>query len=199
MGESDDESARAAIMDATYRALCEHGYAELTTKAIAEEAGKSTALLHYYYDTKEELLVAFLEYLLENFNERVAFDDERDDPAEQLSTVIETLVGGPEDYRNFQTAMLELRSQAPYNEAYREQLRENDRELTALLAGIVERGIEAGVFRDVDPTRTARFIVAAIDGARSRWITLDDDERLGDVGAELQTYLEEHLLVDDAR
>lgn len=196
MDESGAESTREEIMRATYRALCTHGYADLTTKAIAEESGKSTALLHYYYDTKQDLLVAFLEYLLERFRERVEVGNDGADPATQLATLVERLLFGPDDYREFQTAMLELRSQTPYNPAYREQLVENDREFTGLVADIIERGIEAGVFEDVDPERTARYLTATIDGARTQWITLDDEDVLRDVHAELRTYLSEHLLTD---
>ncbi|MFB6079766.1 MAG: TetR/AcrR family transcriptional regulator [Haloferacaceae archaeon] len=196
MGERDPESTHEEIMRATYRALCEHGYADLTTKAIAEESGHSTALLHYHYDTKEDLLVAFLEYLIERFHETAVLDEDHDGPAEQLAAVVERLVFGPDDYKDFQTAMLELRSQAPYNRAYREQLRSNDRELRALLSGIVERGIEAGVFRAVDPDRTATYLLATIDGARTRWITLDDDDVLTDVHEELRIYVADRLLVD---
>ncbi|MFB6183720.1 MAG: TetR/AcrR family transcriptional regulator [Haloarculaceae archaeon] len=197
MSESDPESAREEIMHATYRALCEHGYADLTTKAIADESGTSTALLHYYFDTKEDLLVAFLEFLLERLQETVDVEAARDDPPKQLAILVEKLLFGPDDYKDFQTAMLELRSQAPFNAAYREQLRKNDREVTKLVADIVDRGIEAGVFRDVDPDRTARYLVATIDGARTQWVTLDDDAVLADVSEELRADLSERLLVGD--
>ncbi|MEF8974259.1 MAG: helix-turn-helix domain-containing protein, partial [Haloarcula sp.] len=39
------------IMDATYRALCTHGYADLTMQDIADESDKSKAALHYHYDS----------------------------------------------------------------------------------------------------------------------------------------------------
>jgi len=66
------EETRDRLMDATYRALCEHGYAALTMQDIADEGDCSKSLLHYHYDTKEELLVALLAYLLERFEARVA-------------------------------------------------------------------------------------------------------------------------------
>jgi len=59
------------IMRATYRALQEHGYADLTIKRIAEEYGKSTAAIHYHYDTKDDLLAAFLDYILDQFQNTV--------------------------------------------------------------------------------------------------------------------------------
>ena len=196
MSESGTDATDEEIMRATYRALCKHGYANLTTKAIAEESGKSKALLHYYYDTKEALLVAFLEYLLNNLREKVEPDADAD-PVEQLTTVLDQFVFGPDDYEEFQTAMLELRSQAPYNPAYREQLRTNDREITGLFADVIERGVAAGVFREVDPERTATFLVSTLDGARTRWIVLDDHSVLTDVHEELLTYVSERLLAGD--
>ena len=57
------------IMQATYRALSEHGYANLTIKRIAAEYGKSTAAIHYHYDTKDDLLAAFLDFLLDRFTD----------------------------------------------------------------------------------------------------------------------------------
>jgi len=57
-------------MEATYRALCAHGYADLTTQDIADESETSKASLHYHYDTKEELLLSFLDYLYDRFVER---------------------------------------------------------------------------------------------------------------------------------
>lgn len=197
MAESGPEAAREEIMHATYRALCKHGYADLTTKAIAEEAGKSTALLHYYYDTKQDLLVAFLEFLLKRLHEKVDVSETNGDPATQLTTLVETLLFGSDDYRDFQTAMLELRSQAPHNPSYREQLRKNDREFRTLVAEIIERGIDSGVFEDVDPDRTARYLISTVDGARTQWITLNDDDVLTAVHEELRTYISERLLVDD--
>ena len=35
------------VMEATCRALCEHGYADLTMQDVADESDKSTAALHY--------------------------------------------------------------------------------------------------------------------------------------------------------
>ena len=62
MGNSEGTErtdAQEEIMSATYEALCEHGYAALTVERIASELGKSTAAIHYHYETKDELLVAF--------------------------------------------------------------------------------------------------------------------------------------------
>ena len=53
---------RAKLVDAAYRTLVEQGYHETTMKDIATRAGLATGLAHYYFENKEELLLAALEH-----------------------------------------------------------------------------------------------------------------------------------------
>ena len=50
------------ILDAAFRSLAEDGYRETTMKEIAGRAGLATGLAHYYFDSKEDLLLAALEH-----------------------------------------------------------------------------------------------------------------------------------------
>jgi AcrR family transcriptional regulator len=166
---------REEIMEATYRALCEHGYAALTMQDIADEFDRSKSSLHYHYDTKGELLVAFIDHILADFEERVE-ESEGAPPDERLAAFVDWFVFGPDeaDRERFHVALLELRAQGPFNEAYREQLRRSDDLLVDTVAEILEDGIETGVFAETDPEATATLLVAALDGARTRQITLED-------------------------
>jgi len=192
--EADDgrSETQTAIMDATYRALCRRGYADLTMQSIADEFEKSKSLIHYHYDTKEELLAAFLDYLLDKFLAQVEVADD-DDPTERLDTLVEALLSGPERAGDFQVAMLELRSQTPYVEAYREAFAANDEYLAGLLAETIRDGIEAGAFCDVDPERAAETILVMIDGARTRSVVFDDDDTVANVRAAIDGYVNSHL------
>lgn len=164
-----------AIMDATYDALLEHGFADLTMQDIADEAEKSKSLLHYHYDTKQDLLIEFLDYLVERGQER-AQEHEDDPPSQHLREFVAGgLVDNDEEDWAFVTAVLELQAQAPHDETYREQLARNEATLRTHIADIVREGIESGDFRDVDAESTARLILAAIDGARTQRVVLDDD------------------------
>ncbi|MDY6817138.1 MAG: TetR/AcrR family transcriptional regulator [Halobacteriales archaeon] len=176
------DDTRADIMAATYRALCRHGYAALTMQAIADEFEKSKALLHYHYDTKQDLLVAFLEYLLEQFEDRITIE-EVDGPADRLDAFIDVLLFGrtdgqppDSDHWEFHTALLEIRAQAPYQDAYRDQLTRNYDAVEESLIAIIDQGIDAGAFTDADPEATAALILAAINGARLHQVSLDRDD-----------------------
>ena len=52
---------RDRIVDAAYRALLKQGYHQTSMKDIAAEAGVAPGLAHYYFETKEDLLVAVIE------------------------------------------------------------------------------------------------------------------------------------------
>lgn len=52
---------RDRIVDAAYRALLRQGYHQTSMKDIAAEAGVAPGLAHYYFETKEDLLVAVID------------------------------------------------------------------------------------------------------------------------------------------
>lgn len=172
-------------MDGVYRALRAHGYADVTMQDIADECSKSKSLLHYHYDTKEDLLVAFLDYVITDSEARVRAHAD-DPPAERLAGFVGWFVfeADAADREAFHIALLELRTQGPFNERIREQLVRSDRLLRGTVADILESGIEAGVFREVDVSETAALIVATLDGARTRQITLTGGADGTDAGSE---------------
>ena len=52
---SEASATRARIVDAAERVLLEEGYAAVTTRRIAAEAGVHAPLLHYYFLTIDDL------------------------------------------------------------------------------------------------------------------------------------------------
>lgn len=160
------------IMAATYRALCEHGHAAVTTQDIADEAGVSTAALHYHYDGKRDLLVSFLDWLLDGFEARlddaVAAADPEDAPERVVALLDEVLASPDAERREFRTAMVEVRAQAPYRPAYRERLTAFDDVVRERVREAVADGVDDGSFGDVDPDDVAAFLVTYATGAQAR-------------------------------
>ena len=60
-------AAEDALLDAAERVLVDAGYAAITTRRLAEEAGVNHGLVHYYFGSVENLLVR----TLERFTERL--------------------------------------------------------------------------------------------------------------------------------
>ncbi len=59
-----------AFLDAAERLLIEVGYANITTRRLAEEAGANHGLVHYYFGSMEQLFVAVLERYTDRLIER---------------------------------------------------------------------------------------------------------------------------------
>ena len=199
MGTESDDSVDThdAIMRATYRALCKHGYANLTMQDIADEFDKSRSLLHYHYDTKEELLLAFLDNLIGWIGDRLAESD-TEEPLERLQEYVDKFVVDPdqEGRESFALALLELRLQAAHNDAFQEKLAAHYRSNVEAVAEIIETGVEAGVFRETDPYETGEAIYTALVGARMYQVTLGAEDASGRMRDALAAFVVDDLLVD---
>ena len=193
----DPGSTREEILAAAYRALCAHGYADLTIDRIGEEFDKSVSLIYHHYDGKDDLLLACLEFMLENYRDDMGHAS---DPREELECLCDWLLftDAPPEDRQFVRALAELRGQAPHNRAYRDYYTRSDQFFQERIEAIVETGIERGAFRDVDPERTAQMIHTVLSGALFRYATSNDDEWLQAVRKELQDYVEGTLYVDES-
>ena len=185
------------IMGATYRALCKHGYAHLTMQDIADEFDKSRSLLHYHYDTKEELLLAFVDNIVGYIGDRLA-ESETEEPLERLEEYVDRFViePGEEDRETFALALLELRVQAVHNEAFRERLATHYETNVQTVADIVADGIKAGVFREVDPDATGEAIYTALVGARMYQVTLGAERASRRMRDQLAEFVVDDLLTD---
>lgn len=181
------------IMRATYRALRTYGYADLTIKNIAEEYGKSTAAVHYHYSTKDDLLAAFLDYILDQFVDAI-HEVETTDPEQRLDLLLDKLLVDPEDHPDLLIAMLEMQSQAPYKEEFAERFQQNDEYIRYLLRTVIDHGIDQGVFADVDAAHEARVLMTMVYGARTRAVVLDEQDALSTARRAAEAYVTAVLL-----
>jgi AcrR family transcriptional regulator len=203
MFDGDAEDTEAALMAATYEALCKHGYADLTIEKIGEEFDKSTSLLYHHYDGKDDLLVAFLGYVLDQFEADVPSDDVADSWSE-LQGLLDHVLAPTLDAgrREFTKAMVELRAQAAHRPAYRAAFTRHDQFFHDRLTTVVREGVERGEFTAVDPERVAAVIQTAFNGAMVQRVTTDPDDGGVPVEAvrrELEAMLDRHLRRTDAR
>jgi AcrR family transcriptional regulator len=182
------------IMEATYEVLLEYGYAGLSISRIADEFGKTKSSLYYYYDSKDDLLISFLDFALDRFETGIE-TEAGDDPAKALDHIVEVLLPlqlGDEEYR-VQTVITELRAQAVRNDTFRDQFSLIDERLVDTLSGIIERGIEDGTFEDVESARVAEFIVATINGTMTDRVTTNREAAPATVRLALSSYIDSEL------
>jgi TetR/AcrR family transcriptional regulator len=122
--------AEEALLDAAERLLVELGYAGITTRRLAAEAGVNHGLVHYYYGSLENLLVQVLERFTERMIERQRAMYAADMPfIEKWRTAMRYLVADSD----YQKVWWELQALAWNRPELREHVADVDDEWRAVL------------------------------------------------------------------
>ena len=161
------------IVDAMRASVAARGAAGSTFDHVAREAGVSRGLLHYYFGTKERLLV---EVVRRECDIRYELLDQALAGANSPDAVIDALVRSFEDYLADDPSLLllffELLPLAQRNPEIATELTELGRRTRTLLASILAAKNEAGVLQlRADPDTVAGFVLALADGLTVRRLT----------------------------
>jgi AcrR family transcriptional regulator len=165
---SGDKAAR--IVEAMRASVAARGIAGSTFDHVAREAGVSRGLLHYYFGTKERLLVEVVrresEVRLERIEEAIEASTDAED-------VLDALVRGFEDFLGDGPAapvmLYEMLTLAQRNEEIAAELANLGRRTRSHLSDALERKRESGVLAlRVDPELAALFLFSLADGVTVR-------------------------------
>lgn len=201
MTDNTSDSAWSApeeeIIEATYTALLKHGYADLSIARIGDELDRSKASIYHYYDSKDDLLVALLEFTVDEFEASLVTDSGQN-PAEDLKRLIATLLSPQSvaDDHEYQAVLVGFRSQAITNTRIRAQFTQADDRLANKIQELIERGIAEGVFQEINTSQVAEYILATITGAMSGRVTTDREDVVAAAHTSLISYIDSQLIQD---
>jgi AcrR family transcriptional regulator len=156
---------RAAIVRATVRCLARDGYAGLTMKRVAAEAGLSPGILHYYFRDKRAILASAAATVMADLDRRVATEARgARDARARLRALLRACLEVATASREFWTVFIELWGEALHDRELARLNRHTYARARRLLAAGVARGSAAGAFRRVAPDEAAAVILAVVDG-----------------------------------
>jgi AcrR family transcriptional regulator len=166
-----DKAAR--IVEAMRASIALRGASGSTFDHVAREAGVSRGLLHYYFGTKERLLVEVVRRECEIRHERL---DQAVAGAETADDVIDALVRSFEDYLSDDQGLIvlfyELMTLGQRNEEIAAELAELGRRMRSHLAEVLAAKHDAGTLRlAAEPNAVAGFVFALADGLTVRRLT----------------------------
>ena len=181
------------IVDAMRHCVAERGIAGATFEHVSREAGVSRGLLHYYFGTKERLLI---EVLRSDAETRIAMLDEPLAAAETVDDVIAVLVSGAEQVLRedpgFYVLLYELFTAGRQNTDIQAELAGLYRGSRSHLAEVLRRKEAEGVLSlRFDAESVVTYMFAAADGGALQRLT--DPERdysaTVEAGAEVARFL----------
>lgn len=142
------------------------GAAGSTFDHVAREAGVSRGLLHYYFGSKEQLLVEVVRHDCEVRNRNM---DERLEKAHSVDEILDALVVGLEEFleddAGGQAVIYEMLSASRHSEEIRTELAELYRQWRERLAGWLRTKEREGVIRlQADAEAVASMLFSLGDG-----------------------------------
>ena len=169
---------RAQIVRATIRCLARDGYARLTMKKVARDAGVSQGILHYYFRDKHDILAAALRTVATDLNRRVTVAQARGprDARSRLSAVVRACLEVALEEREVWAVFIEFWGEMLHDDELRAINTDIYTKARGALGDLVAEGQRAGLFRAVRPAEAAAVILALVDGL-SLQLTFEPDGR----------------------
>ena len=162
------EARRTQILEAAVRVIGERGLCDSRISDIAREAGASSALVVYYFGSKERLLGEALAFSEERFYGQTAEELESIPTATgQLIKLIELSCAsqdGDQDVVDEWVLWLDLWARAAHKPDVARDRLTMDRRWRTTIGEIVRQGQAAGEFAPVDVDTFALRLAALIDG-----------------------------------
>jgi len=170
---------RAQLLSAAAAVVERNGYANTAMKDIAAEAGVAQALLHYYFDSKEELLsevvMALENEVQEEWKAAIATID---DPLRRIAVGLDTAAAKCAERPGFWRLLFDLQSVAFTNPTVRARLNDlSSRFLADVVTEIEKVSSALPTPTPMPPRELAAAVVAAVDGIAFQALLREEDPR----------------------
>ena len=170
------ERRKNQILEAAMAVFARRGFHGTRMDDIVDESGLSKGTLYWYFKSKDDLIAAILDRMFDRslMDSRRLLQAAKPAP-ERLWEMNRMVVRDLRHWKPLLPIVYEFYALAARKEAVRISLRRFFKEYRALLAEMIEQGIQTGAFKSVDADQTATNIIAFYEGLMLL-LTLDPDE-----------------------
>jgi AcrR family transcriptional regulator len=167
--------ARGRILEAACDLIASDGIDDVRIARVATRARASTALVHHYFSTREELLEQALLHSYETAGaERFAGRDEDESATAGLARAIDACLPLPGSQERDWTLWVELWLRAVRDPHLRPLAADLYGRYREWMETVIQAGVESGEFYpERDPAEVAELAIAVIDGAGVRALIRD--------------------------
>jgi AcrR family transcriptional regulator len=191
----EQEARRKAILKSAREVFFRKGFMDATVDEIAERSGLAKGTIYLYFGSKEEIYMSLMAEGMKLL--RKELEQLRNLEARDGGLVERALTAYYGFYRKnrkyfrimFLSSQPDLRARVP-DELLRSCM-ETGRECLGIVRDVVRKGIEAGMYRKVDPWAVANVLWATVNGIIMSYE--QDIYREEIAGLELETMLNEGL------
>lgn len=171
------------ILNAAEKVFSERGLSGARMDDIVQEAGLSKGALYWYYKSKDAVILALMERVLERELRLATKLVESPEPAgERLQTLMRLALSDIAGMGRLLPLAYEFLAMASRRKAVRQAMGEYYRRYAALLSEIIQQGIDSGEFAELDVEQAALSVIAMLEGLALVWFAASDRGKLSDLG-----------------
>ncbi len=161
---------QAHLIRSAYKVMGEKGLSHLSLQDVADEAGVSKAILPYYFESKENLILLTMRWVLARVAQRIREAIARADNAEaKVSAMIDAIFVSGESNRRFYLVFFDFLGYAARNDRFADVGATFHEVCNGLYAEVIRLGQEEGVFNRTDAREAATVVRALVDGLFTQW------------------------------
>jgi len=191
------EIRREEMIEAFYTVVAEKGFAKATIREVAKRAECSYGVLNYHFANKEELVLSFMDHVLETFSAELRDGLATLDTAtERFHFMFSYFCDLSRFSLDFSRVWLECWALANSNPAISERLNRSYNDVKRIISEIVKEGIRMGEFRNVDPTIAANLILSTLEGVTMLWVVNTQDTPVETINKHLPEFCLNYLKKD---
>lgn len=162
---------KAEIIEATFFCIALKGYSNITMQDIADSAGVSKGVIHYYFRNKEELFLSVLEKLNKDLDNHLGKKVEQaKTPPEKLRAIISAVFEKVMENKKFQVVLLDFWAHSTKMPRLQEATANRYARYRYLAKKIIAEGVENGYFRECNAAGIASALIGLIEGLTIQWI-----------------------------
>jgi AcrR family transcriptional regulator len=169
------------ILEAALRLFSERGYTAVSIKEIAKESKINSALIYYYFSSKDHLFIEALKYSTQTatLHHRQSHGPD-DDPVAEINFWFEANARMAKPLGQMLRLMLDFRMSRKRSASVDRLIVDFYEAEIGLLRRNISKGVKSGLFRPVDAEETALFVSTHLDGLMAAAsIRVDYDLRAG--------------------
>lgn len=181
---------RKQILEAACAVLAKAGLQQLRVADVAQEAGVSTGTVHYYFETKKDLVAAAFEFnFAASLRRRQWMRESTVDPLQRLRDIVESYL--PTTRKSLQAwrVWAELWAEGARDPA----LQKVNDELYGQWREVVRDAIVATQPRDGDPTELANMLIAMMDGLAVQVLLHSKNMPVATMRATCRAFIDDHI------
>lgn len=165
------DERKVQIINAAEEVFTKKGFDEARMDDIAEETGLSKGTLYLYFKSKDDLIIAMLDRMIQReFKQLENLNQDELSATDAIWKITDLLTKDILGWLRLIPIVYQFLALAFRNKYVQLALKKYINRYVDILVPIIQRGVEAGEFRQVDTREAAIAIGAMIEGTLLLWV-----------------------------